>query len=195
MSWNEEVSTELKTKWFRWTEQLEIVVMDIERHLNNRPLTYVEDELGKDRVLTPNTILWGQNSYTVDEDFEEEKLTQFEKRLQHAREHAWTRWRKEYIYSLMESHKIQKERSELPDLNEVVLVVGDEKNRGGKVIKHIEGKEGPELLEGCRSYTKGTPQSDLCNSCAAHIRSSKSKRTQPVREENVVETKRIPETN
>ena len=37
--------------------QVEAVVMDIERHLNNRPLTYVESETGEERVLTPNAIM------------------------------------------------------------------------------------------------------------------------------------------
>ena len=31
-------------------EQLETVVMDIERHMNNRPLTYVESEIGENQV-------------------------------------------------------------------------------------------------------------------------------------------------
>ena len=30
-------------------EQLEAVIMDIERHLNNRPLTYVESDMGRNR--------------------------------------------------------------------------------------------------------------------------------------------------
>ncbi len=82
-------------------EQLETVLMDVECHLNNRPLTYVEDELGEGRILTPNTIMWGQNSYVFDEDLEKEELTQYDKRLQQAREHACTRWKKEYIHSLI----------------------------------------------------------------------------------------------
>ena len=127
-------------------EQFENVLMDVERHLNNRPLTYVEDELGEGTVLTWNIILWGQNSYVLDEDVETEELTQFDKRLQQAREHISKRWRKEYIHSLMESHRIQKERSKVPELGEVVLVVGDGKNRGiwkkGKVVNHITGRDG-----------------------------------------------------
>ena len=43
-------------------EQLNIVIMDIERHLNNRPLTYVE----------PNMIMWGQDAHIV-EDIEVEE--------------------------------------------------------------------------------------------------------------------------
>ena len=34
-------------------KQLENVVMDIERRLNNRPLTYMEGEFGEERVPTP----------------------------------------------------------------------------------------------------------------------------------------------
>ena len=33
-------------------EQIESVVMDIARHLNNRPLTYVESDNGEEQVLT-----------------------------------------------------------------------------------------------------------------------------------------------
>ena len=55
-------------------------------------------------------------------------------------------WKKEYIHSLMESHRIQRERSKVPELGEVVIVVGDEKNRGkwkkGKVVNHVTGKDG-----------------------------------------------------
>ena len=32
-------------------EQLEVAIMDIERHLNNRPLTYVESESGEEQVF------------------------------------------------------------------------------------------------------------------------------------------------
>ena len=39
-------------------EQLEAVIMDMERHLNIRPLTYVESESGDEQVLTPNIIMW-----------------------------------------------------------------------------------------------------------------------------------------
>lgn len=37
--------------------QFEAVVMDIEQHLNNRPLTYMESETGEEQVLTPNTLV------------------------------------------------------------------------------------------------------------------------------------------
>ena len=40
--------------------QVEAVVMDIEGHLNNRPLTDMESETGEEKVLTPNAIMWGK---------------------------------------------------------------------------------------------------------------------------------------
>ena len=72
-----------------------------------------------------------------------------------------------------------------------MLVVGDEKNRGmwmkGKLITRTL-KERTQLLEECRAYTKGnTIERHLQFVYSLEIRSSESKRTQPVREENVVE--------
>ena len=39
--------------------------MEIERNLNNRPLTYVEGE-AESEVLTPNVIVWGGNAYPLE---------------------------------------------------------------------------------------------------------------------------------
>ena len=48
-------------------ENLETVILDIERHLNNRPLTYVECDGGDEQELTPNMLLWGQNAHAIEE--------------------------------------------------------------------------------------------------------------------------------
>ena len=70
-------------------EQLEAVVINIERHLNNRPLTYVESNEGELETLTPNVIMWGQNAYEfADIEIEEEEVTRLYRRLNNAREHA-----------------------------------------------------------------------------------------------------------
>ena len=130
-------------------EAMESVVMDIERNLNNRPLTYVEAE-GEEEVLTPNVIMWGRDAYPIEyieliED-DKKKLTKMNKRLEEAKAHAWGRWKREYIHSLMEGHRLNKEGGATPVVGEVVLVVGDEKNRGewkkGKVSRLIQGKDG-----------------------------------------------------
>ena len=60
------------------------------------------------------------------------------KRLEEAKAHAWRRWKREYIHSIMEGHRLNKEGAATPVVGEVVLVVGDEKNRG----EWKKGKDG-----------------------------------------------------
>ena len=127
-------------------QQLEAVVMDIERHLNNRPLTYVGGD-GEDRVLTPNMVMWGQDSHILEDiEVEDANLMKFDRRLQNARQHAWSRWQKEYIHGLMESHRITRVDTQPPEVGEIVLIVGEEKNRGqwkkGRVLRIVKGADG-----------------------------------------------------
>ena len=82
-------------------EQLEAVIMDIERHLNNRPLTYVESDSGEEQVLTPNIIMWGKDSHILEElEVEEDTVSKMFRRMKNARQHVWSRWSKEYVNSL-----------------------------------------------------------------------------------------------
>ena len=53
-----------------WRE-LEEVLLDIENTLNNQPLTYVEDDV-EYPILTPITIVFGQNIMFPDENLETE---------------------------------------------------------------------------------------------------------------------------
>ena len=70
--------------------------MDIERHLNNRPLTYIESNGGELQVLTANTILLGDNSHILeDQKQDENEITKMQKRLNAVRQHASNRWYKE----------------------------------------------------------------------------------------------------
>ena len=110
----ERLIKDIKKTWYKTLgkthltfEQLEVVIMDIERHLNNRPLTYVESDGGDEKVLTPNIIMWGQDAHIVEDiEVEENQLTKLYRRLNTAKQHAWSRWQKEYVHSLLESHRI-----------------------------------------------------------------------------------------
>ena len=125
------------------------MILDIERHLNNHPLTYVESSQEEEQILTPNTILWGQNLYALG-DLSKEKdrneVGSLYKQLTMARQHAWLRWQQEYIHGLMEYHRVNKSTSPVPEIGEIVLVVEDEKKRGrwmkGKVVKYVKGNDG-----------------------------------------------------
>ena len=107
-------------------EAMESVVMDIERNLNNCPLTYVEAE-GEEEVLTPNVIMRGRDAYPIEDieliEDDKEKLTKMNKRLEEAKAHAWRRWKREYIHSLMEGYRLNKEGGATPVVGEVVLVL------------------------------------------------------------------------
>lgn len=128
-------------------EGMEDVIMDIERNLNNRPLVYVESE-AESEVLTPNRIMWGSNAYTLEElDEDADELTKMSRRLKKAKQHAWSRWKREYIHALMETHRTNdSDGGDLPEIDEVVLIIGEEKNRGewrkGRVIRLVKGADG-----------------------------------------------------
>ena len=123
-------------------EQLETVIVDIERQMNNRPLTYLESKGGKEQVLTPNVLMWGQNEHKIEEAEEDRhEVSKLHKQLKEAKQHTWKRWKHEYIHSLLESHRVKRKTGPVLDIGEIVLVVGDEKNqekwRKGKVMHHV----------------------------------------------------------
>ena len=128
------------------SEEMEQVIMDIERYLNNQPLTYVECEL-ETQVLTPNVIMLGGNAYPI-EDTEEntDELTAMNKRLVNAKQHAWQRWKKEYVHALMEVHRSRTTGGRVPEVIDILLIIGDSKNRGewkkGRVERLVKGKDG-----------------------------------------------------
>ena len=156
-------------------EQFETVVMDIERHMNNRPLTYVEGDNEESQVLTPSMIMWGKNCHILEEeDMDESNYTKIQRRLRNAREHVWQRWKREYLHSLMGIHRITKTNSCIPEIGEIVLITGEEKNRGkwkkGKVIKLVKGRDG--VVRGVTLLHKGhTIERPLQAVCPLEIRS------------------------
>ncbi|XP_029205849.2 uncharacterized protein LOC114969687 [Acropora millepora] len=133
-------------------ELLGAVIIDIERHLNNRPLTYVESDEGGQRTLTPNVLIRGQNAHGLEDiEIDEEEVTKLHRHLKKIREHAWRRWQKEYVRSLMEAHRVnRKDKPQMPEVGEIVLVVGENRNRGewkkAKVVQHVKGRDGVVLL-------------------------------------------------
>ena len=68
------------------------------------------------------------------------------KSLEGAKAHAWNRWKREYVHSLIESHRLNKEMGTTPVVGEVVLITRDEKNCGawkkGNEVRLVQGKDG-----------------------------------------------------
>ena len=109
-------------------EGLSRVVKDTEIVFNNRPLQYVEDEEGF-RVLTPNRIIHGRDIYQLEEIEEPYAPSKMEKRIRKAKEMIWERRLTEYVRALRERHDVTKVKPYHPEIGEVVLVVGESKNR------------------------------------------------------------------
>ena len=72
-------------------EQLEAVIMDAKRHLNNRPLTYVESDSGEEQVLTPNIIMWVKVSHILEElEVKKDNVSKMYRRMKNARQPVWS---------------------------------------------------------------------------------------------------------
>lgn len=89
-------------------DELEEVLIDIEFIMNNRPLCYLGDDY-EFPVITPNLLLKGQNTATLNPDFESlDDQSSVTKRMQYiktCKEHVRKRWLREYIYALEERHR------------------------------------------------------------------------------------------
>ena len=100
---------------------LQTVIVEIEAHLNNRPLTYVNTELNEPEPLTPSHLLYGRvintvpHTLTTQDELTDEDFREAGSRLHHTLskkakvqalliQHFWGRWRKEYLTFLRETH-------------------------------------------------------------------------------------------
>jgi hypothetical protein len=95
----------------------------------------------------PNVIMWGGNAYPLEElETDTDELTSMNRRLINARQHTWQRWKRGYIHALMETHRTKMKGGSVPDVGDILLIVGDEKNRGewkkGRVLRLVKGKDG-----------------------------------------------------
>lgn len=130
--------------------ELEDVLLDVEQTLNNRPLSYVEDDIQQE-ILTPNSLIFGQiNRVPTEEDKHDVEKGDLRKRfkfIQRCKEATWQRWSQEYVRSLRERHNLKHElkRAESKP-GDVMMIKGDRKNRGkwtiGVVTNTFVGRDG-----------------------------------------------------
>ena len=128
-----------------WTE-LEEFVLDIEVTINNRPLSYLEDDI-EFPVLTPNAVLHTNPTYLPELErhrIPDKDLRKRAKFLLKYEQEMWNRWTREYVRSLRELSGAKK--TPHPNVGDVVIVKEDQKPRNvwklAVVNQLITGRDG-----------------------------------------------------
>ena len=88
-----------------WRE-LQDVLLDVEVALNNRPLSYVEEDVQLP-VLTPNMLQFGRPNL-LPEDHNQENPDLLARYLAKCKDVVWGRWSTEYLRSLRERHNLKQ---------------------------------------------------------------------------------------
>ena len=139
-------------------EELEEVVLDIETALNNRPLSYIEDDVELP-VLMPQSLMHINPSYIPElktRHIEDEDLQKKAKFLKKCKESMWKCWSKEYVRGLREQHRRKVNKAgQSPQVGETVIIKEEEKNRNkwklAIVAELITGRDG--TVRGARLKT------------------------------------------
>ena len=122
---------------------------NVEVTLNNRPLSYVEDDIQLP-ILTPNLLQFGQPNLLPEAQSYQLPNPDLRKRaryLARCKDVLWGRWSSEYLRGLREQHNMKYKQSQrFLARGDVVIIKGDEKNRGlwklGIVEELITGRDG-----------------------------------------------------
>ena len=150
-------------------------LLDVEATLNNRPLTYLDEEFGPE-ALTPNHLIHGRRipmiAYEQLESESEVEATRRWKHLQKQLQHFWKRWNREYISSLREHHRLNSTPKKLLKSGAIVLIQQEGVSRSrwklGRVDRLIKGKDGVirgavlKVVSNDRIYTVERPLQKLC---------------------------------
>ena len=113
-----------------WAE-LEEVLLDIEKILNNRPLTYIEKEIDYP-ILTPNSLILGRdvNFHAAPHESESETIKKRHKYIKRCKEALWKRWKHEYLVAFREKYNLKSEDKPFKiNVGDIVLIKRQEKNR------------------------------------------------------------------
>ena len=132
-----------------WWNELQEVLLDVEITLNNRPLSYVEDDVQMP-LLTPNAMLFLNSNLLPELQPHHIETVDLRKRAKHllkCKEAVWSRWTKEYLRSLRERHRAHRGAGgDTPAVGEVVIIKTKDKNRGkwplGIIENLIVGNDG-----------------------------------------------------
>ena len=159
----------------KWDE-LEEVAIDVETALNNRPLSYVEDDVELP-VLTPYSMMFLNNNNVPELDphhIEDGDLRRRARFLKQCKEAMWKRWSREYVRGLREQHRraTSNEQTTHPQVGEAVIIKDEQKNRNhwrlAIVTDLIVGRD--DVVRGARLKTaKGSLERAIQQLCPLEL--------------------------
>ena len=110
--------------------------------MNNRPLTYIEDDI-EHQPLTPNNILFGRHvvlptDQVVTED-EGEVFGERQRYVLKCKKATWRRFHREYLVAIRERHNLNhKDKLANFQIGDLVIIKGESKNRGHWKLAIVE---------------------------------------------------------
>ena len=111
-------------------DELSEVLLDVEIVLNNRPLSYAEDDIQLP-TLTPNTLLFIKSNILPELQsyhLKEKDLRKRAKFLQRSKDAIWRRWSSEYLRALRERHRLKYRNSKNPlSVGDVMILMSEER--------------------------------------------------------------------
>ena len=134
--------------------ELGTILVEIERVINSRPLTYVfDDQEGITYPLTPSQLVNGRNLSMMPNESHHEVVSTHESLSKRARYHQRVlsqftkRWRNEYLLSLLEAYRPRNGSKEPPiNTGDIVILRNDFTKRCFwklcKVVELLKGRDG-----------------------------------------------------
>ena len=130
--------------------ELLTVLSEIERVVNNRPLTYVYDDTTEE-PLTPNHLMYGKRIGRNMNMTENKNFNEINKNVENILNHFWKRWSSEYLTELRDGQHVKKHKQN--DMkgfnvkeNDIVLVEDDKRKRYqwrlGRINNVFRGSDG-----------------------------------------------------
>ena len=117
-------------------ESLQTIVVEIEAHHNDRPLTYVSSDIGDPEPITPSHLLHGRRIVTLphctaedevhDPDFGDMSVIRSRAKKQASIiRHFESRWKSEYLTALREAYRARGSNNQKVKVGDVVLIHDD----------------------------------------------------------------------
>ncbi|CAC5425028.1 unnamed protein product [Mytilus coruscus] len=143
-------------------EQLLTFMAEAERVVNERPITPVSNDSRDLPVLTPNMLLLMKNNTSISQGVFDVYVKRWWKQIQYLANIFWRRWLREYLPTLQQRNKWQREQRDIK-IDDVVIVADYHTPRGqwplGRVIEVIRSRD--SLIRSCVIRTKESQILDL----------------------------------